>query len=138
MKTYKERLEYLGYLEAEANRIEAQKWHRLRDLVLCIQKRRKIDSVEFSDKTNFPEYYSHYSQDTSPILAVRVTKTSVIKMDAEFDTPAWYNNDGLNLEVRVADGNGDEFFDPFADGEIADNIVPFLAKYLEISLEEKN
>ena len=54
-------------------------------------------------------------------------------MDAEFDTPAWYNNDGLNLEVRVADGNGDEFFDPFADGEIADNIVPFLAKYLGIS-----
>lgn len=120
METFKEQLESLDHLESEALRIEYLKEQTLKTLVYNIQAERHVSCVKFSKRTGFPEYCSHYSQDISPILAIRVMKNPV--------------TDGLDLHVRVDDGNGDEFFDPFEDGEIVVKLGPYLAKYLRISL----
>ena len=122
--TYKEQIKRIKELSAEAKKLADDKERSLKRLILSIQRDRKIDHIDFTDKTGFPEYYSHYSQDTSPIHAVRV--------EIKEDCP---ETDDLRLLVQVDDGNGDNFFDPYEDGEILDYLVEFIAKYLRITSE---
>lgn len=120
--TYQEQIKRIKELSAESRKLASDAEKSLLRLILSIQRNRNTDHIDFTDTTGYPEYYSHYSQDTSPILAVRVENEK---------NCAGPNN--LRLLVQVDDGNGEDFFDPYGDGEIADNLVEFISNYLEIN-----
>ena len=120
--TYQEQIKRIKELSAEAIKLADDKEKSLKRLILSIQRNRNTDHIDFTDTTGYPEYYSHYSQDTSPVLAVRV--------EVDEDCP---ETDDLRLLVQVDDGNDEDFFDPFEDGEIVGDLVEFIANYLGIN-----
>lgn len=105
------KLHRLEVLDQRVALLQQERDESLISLISEIQKEKKVESLEFSPRTGFPEYYSNYSQNTYLVLAVKV--------------------EGQSILVRVNVGNGNHFFDPNQDGKIVQDLTPYLSKYVK-------